>query len=299
MQALIDRWLKHRSMPPMSFLVEISPFTFAQERRYYLARQGSAVVGILVAVPVYQRQGWFFEDVLRDPAAPNGTAESLIDFAMREVAREGATFVTLGLAPLAGDARWHRVVRALTSGLYNFDGLYAFKSKLRPDAWDPIFVAWPSKVSRVAAVYDVLDAFAGGKLVRFGLRTVFRAPAVVLFTLGVLALPWAALVAGVDTEQWFPSRRIQIAWSVFDLTMGAALVALARRWRRPLAQVACAAAATDAVVTSIEAASYNLRRVRGWRDLAVIAVAIAAPVTVAAILTGGLRRRSAQRRCPT
>jgi phosphatidylglycerol lysyltransferase len=291
LQQLIDRWLGGRNMPPMAFLVEISPFVFAEERRYYVARRGEELAGVLVAVPVYQRDGWFFEDILRDPSAPNGTAESLVDFAMRDVAGSGSSFVTLGLAPLAGDARWQRMMRRMSAGLYNFEGLFAFKSKLRPDAWDPIYVAWPERVTPILAIYDALDAFAGGRLVRFALRTMLRAPAIVLLLLGGLAFPWAVLLLSVDTKRWFPSRLVQVGWAVFDVGMGCVLLSLARRWDRRLARVARAAAGIDAAVTVVEAAAWNVPRARRLRDVLVIGVAVAAPLLVLGILSGGLRRR--------
>lgn len=116
LEQLIGRWMAARAMPPMSFLVALEPFVFPEERRYYIARVADRLVGLLIAVPVYGRNGWFFEDILRDPASPNGTTELMIDFAMRDVAAEGCEFVTLGLAPLAGTERWQRVTRRLLRG---------------------------------------------------------------------------------------------------------------------------------------------------------------------------------------
>jgi hypothetical protein len=73
--------------------------------------------------------------------------------------------------------------------------------------------------------------------------------------------------------------------------MCGALVSLAKQWRTPLAIGACAAAAADAVLTSIQAARYNARRARGLRDVFIIAAAIAAPAAAAVILVGGLAAR--------
>jgi lysylphosphatidylglycerol synthetase-like protein (DUF2156 family) len=291
MDRIIARWESTRNMPPMAFLVELSPYSFAEERRYYTARVDDALVAFLVAVPVYQRNGWFFEDILRDARAPNGTAESLIDFAMRDVAEDGATFATLGLAPLAGDTSWQRFARRAAAGFYNFEGLRSFKAKLRPDEWSSISIAWPSRVTPLVALFDSLDAFAGGKLIRFGMRTVFRAPSVVLNLLAALVLPWAMALVRADTKQWFPSRAIQIGWFVFDLAMSAALFSLARRWNQKLALAACCAASADAALTLAQAATYNAPRIRNWRDAIVVAIAVAAPFAVAGILFGGLRRR--------
>ena len=286
LERLITRWAATRVMPPMSFLVALEPFVVPEERRYYVANVRNNVIGLLVAVPVYDRGGWFFEDILRDPCAPNGTTESLIDFAMRDVAGDGCTFVTLGLAPLAGDERWLRVARSAMRGFYNFDGLRAFKAKLRPEHWTPIYLAWPRGRMPIAVLFDALDAFAGGHIFRFALRATLRAPSPVLGTLGVLLIPWTIALTLADTKRWFPSRRVQLSWAAFDVAMFAALVSLSRKWRRPLATAACAAATVDGILTTAQAIRYNRAR-----DALVIAAAIAAPFAAAAILFGGLRTR--------
>jgi lysylphosphatidylglycerol synthetase-like protein (DUF2156 family) len=291
LEQLIARWLAARPMPPMSFLVALRPFVVAEERRYYVARVADTVVGLLVAVPVYERNGWFFEDILRDPASPKGTTELMIDAAMRDVAEDGCTFVTLGLAPLAGSDEWLVITRKLLRGFYNFEGLRAFKAKLRPDAWTPIFLTWPDDRNAVSVLYDVLQAFADGKLVRFAANAIVRAPAPVLFALGTLLIPWTVALALADTEHWFHSRREQIAWVAFDALMAAALVSLARTWRRPLACAACAAAIADGVITTVSATRTCSQRSTRPRNAFIVAAAIAAPFVAATILLGGLRNR--------
>jgi hypothetical protein len=291
LEQLIARWLSTRVMPPMSFLVALEPFVFPEERRYYVARTKEKVAGLLVAVPVYDRGGWFFEDILRDPQAPNGTTELMIDTAMRDVAADGCSFVTLGLAPLSGDEPWLRSARKLMRGFYNFEGLRTFKAKLRPDGWTTILLAWPSDRTPLGAIYDALDAFAGGHIVRFALRSAFRAPSPVLFLLGALLIPWTGILATAETKRWFRTRREQYGWVAFDVVMAGVLLSLSHKWRRPLAKAACGAAVADGVLTSVSAARYSVRRVRSVADALVIAAAIAAPLTAAAILFGGLTSR--------
>jgi phosphatidylglycerol lysyltransferase len=288
---LIARWLATRPMPPMSFLVALEPFVAAAERRYWIAERNDRLVGLLVAVPVFDRGGWFFEDLLRDPDAPNGTTELLIDAAMRDVAVEGCPFVTLGLSPLAGDARWMRIVRRAMRGFYNFDGVRRFKAKLRPDGWTPIHLAWAHRAPAPVAIHDALAAFASGRPLRFGLLAASRAPAPVLALLGGMLVPWIAVLASAETHRWFSARREQQLWVVFDVAMAAALFTLARRWRRPLALAACAAATGDGIVTVARLATDPVRRVRGPGSALLVAAAALAPFAAAAILLGGLRHR--------
>jgi phosphatidylglycerol lysyltransferase len=139
-----------------------------------VAEREGKVVAFLASVPVYARGGWLLEDLLREPSAPNGTAELVVDTAMRALAAEGSRYVTMGLAPLAGAVGWLRLARDSTRALYDFDGVRSFKAKLRPQAWEPIHLAYPEGGSANAALFDALAAFARGSLVRFGAETLMR-----------------------------------------------------------------------------------------------------------------------------
>ncbi len=175
-EGVIAGWLTSRAMAPMGFLVDVQPFAFAEERRYVVGEQGGRVVAFLAAVPVFARGGWFIEDLVRCPDAPNGTAELLVDATMRALALEGSRYVTLGLAPLAGSVTgWLRVAREQTRALYDFEGLRAFKAKLRPAAWEPIHLAYLPGALSTVALFDVLTAFARGSVTRFGVETLVRA----------------------------------------------------------------------------------------------------------------------------
>jgi len=167
---LAVQWQATKRMAPMSFLVQLEPFSYATERVLFIAEREGALVGLASAVPVYAANRLFIEDLLRSTRAPNGTSELLIDAVMRDATTPE---VTLGLAPLAGGvARWLRVARWLGGPLYDFEGLRAFKSKLRPTSWEPVFLC--TEGSRLGAMRDSLRAFAGGSLVTFAGRTLFR-----------------------------------------------------------------------------------------------------------------------------
>jgi hypothetical protein len=170
--AALRQWLATRKMAPMGFLVQLEPLTFSEERVLLVAERGGAIVGFLSAVPVYARRRLFVEDILRTRTAPNGTTELLVDAAMRAAATRGDLGVTLGLAPLAGPvAPLLRLARTLTRPLYDFRGVHAFKAKLRPEHWEPVYVC---ATSPWLGLRDGLAAFAGGSLIEFGLKTLTR-----------------------------------------------------------------------------------------------------------------------------
>lgn len=289
LERLIERWLASREIAPMGFLVQVDPFVMPERRQYFVAEQGGVIVGFLGVIPVYARGGWFFEDFVRDPAAPNGTIELLVDAGMRAAATAGIASVTLGLAPLAGNvAPWLRSARTLGRPLYDFDGLRAFKAKLAPLRWDPIYLSYPAGRSSTLAVVDTLAAFARGGLLRFGIETLLRGPAIVIRLLAALLVVWTCLLALPVSARFFPSPAWQYGWVAFDVVLGLALFALARRWRPRLGDAVAVAVTGDALVTLGEAIVYNVPRVTGLLDIAVISVAVLAP-TAAAILLWNAR----------
>lgn len=172
---IIDAWHDSRRMAPMGFLVRIDPFHLVEERRVFLAEHRDTIVGVLVAVPIYARQGWFLDQMLRHPTAPNGTVDLMFDYAMRSFAETKSPYVTFGLSPLSGTpSRSLQIIRDRTRFLYNFTGLHTFKAKLGPSAWHPIYLAYPKHEQGVRAVIDTLGAFTPNGFVRFAWDTLRR-----------------------------------------------------------------------------------------------------------------------------
>jgi phosphatidylglycerol lysyltransferase len=293
-EALIARWLASRPIAPMEFLVQIDPFTFPGERRYFLAEREGKVVAFLGIIPIFARNGWFFEDFLRDQDAPNGTVELLVDAGMRAAAAASVAVVTLGLVPLAGDVTsWLRAARRLGRSLYDFDGLRAFKAKFKPSAWDPIFLSYPPRGNSFVALFDTLTAFARGGLLRFGLKTLLRGPAVVVRALAILLFGWTVLLALPTSAGYFPSPACQYGWVAFDVSLGIGLLALAQRWRQRLADVMTGAVTADAIATAVQAVTCEIPRRRDSLDVIVIVIAMLAPAIASVLLWNarGARRR--------
>jgi lysylphosphatidylglycerol synthetase-like protein (DUF2156 family) len=144
-------WLKsRRTATSFGWLLALDPFLRAERKRLFIARdKQDRLVGLLAASPIPTRNGWYLEDVVRQPDAPRGTAELLIFYALGEFQSLGASLATLGTAPLAKDGdddlstRDHPLLeRALLSTamrlsrFYNFDGLRRFKAKFVPSWWE-------------------------------------------------------------------------------------------------------------------------------------------------------------------
>jgi phosphatidylglycerol lysyltransferase len=241
-------------------------------------------------VPIYGRQGWLIEDFLRDPGAPNGTAELLVDAAMRALADEGSRYVTLGLAPLSGPlSGWLRAARKLSAALYDFHGLRAFKAKLRPHGWEPIFVAHPAGTSSHVALVDALAAFARGSFLRFGGATLLRGPALVVRLLTALLVPWTLALA-LAPARWFPRPWMQAAWGAFDVALVVALTVLTLRWRHWLGVAVATAISLDTALTALQVALYDAPHARAG-DWLVMALSLVGPALATVVLWGAVDHR--------
>lgn len=291
LHGVVRHWLAMKPMPPMHFLVEVAPLSWLSHRRLFIAEREGTIVGLLSLAPVPARDGWLLEHLLRDPSAPNGTSESLVDAAMRALASDNIPWATLGLAPLAGDvAPWLRWTRDVMRPLFNFNGLAAFKRKLRPQSWSPIYLAYPAGTSSVVALRDGLRAFAGGALWRFGVRAMLRGPRPLLTALERLLVPWTFLLAAAPTATWFPNAPIKWAWVGFDVALYLLLRAVRRRNWIAGAGVAAMAVSADAILTVFQAVLFNIPRATRWLEYAAILVACVAPLLTAIILWGARRR---------
>jgi len=172
----LAEWLSTRGLPPLHFLVEPATLAMLEDRRVFVAEQRGRVVAFLVASPVPARSGWLIEQIVRSRAAPNGSAELLVDAAMRAAFQDGSGFATLGMVPLSRRAPvpafdnplWLRSVlawaRAHGRRFYNFDGLDTFKAKFRPVRWEPVFAIARAPAFTPGMLHAVLAAFTRGSL---------------------------------------------------------------------------------------------------------------------------------------
>lgn len=183
----LEEWLDTRGLPPLHFLVEPETLTRLWDRRIFVARRGGEPVGFLVASPVPARNGWLVEQFVRGRGAPNGTVELMVDAAMRALAAGGAEYVTLGLAPLSlhtppvplRNPLWLRVffgwLRAHGRRFYNFAGLDAFKAKLDPEGWEPVYAVSNRPRFTPGTLHAVAAAFSAGSPLWLLARAVGRA----------------------------------------------------------------------------------------------------------------------------
>ena len=183
----LHEWLDAKGLPPLHFLVEPETLSRLYDRRIFVATRSTEVVGFVLLSPVATRNGWLFEQFIHRPKAPNGTVELMIDAAMRELAAGGSEYATLGLSPLSSRANvepfenplWLRILlawmRKHAQRFYNFDGLDAFKAKLQPENWEPVFAIYNRPQISLRMLYAIASVFSGNKPVRLVLGGLWRA----------------------------------------------------------------------------------------------------------------------------
>ena len=169
----LRQWLASKGLPPLHFMVESDTLARLENRRVFVAEHNGGVAGFVILSPVSRRNGWLFEQFPHRPGAPNGTVELMIDAAMRALASEGFDYATLGLSPLSTRAHveasdipiWLRLflawLRKHGQRFYNFDGLDAFKAKLKPERWEPVFALSNEPRVSFRTLYAIAGAFSG------------------------------------------------------------------------------------------------------------------------------------------
>jgi pimeloyl-ACP methyl ester carboxylesterase len=152
---LCKHWLTTRRSPTkFGWLFAVDLFQHSERKKYFTARDpGGRLVGFLAASPIPARQGWYLEDVLRLPEAPNGTADLLVVEVLQSLQREGAKLATLGTGPMAMEgtpdpsiqcssrlSQTIRIVAGVFAIFYNFDGVRRFKAKFAPSWWESEYI---------------------------------------------------------------------------------------------------------------------------------------------------------------
>ncbi|MHB2017678.1 MAG: phosphatidylglycerol lysyltransferase domain-containing protein [Candidatus Xenobia bacterium] len=309
-EMLAGHWLKGQAMAPLGFLAYLDLFSRAHERRYYKAERNGQLIGLLVMVPIFARNGWFLEDLLYDPKCPPGTTETLIDAAMRDLEQEAVAYASMGMVALAGlpedpfrrpeHPRLYTMLRFCSNSLnwlYGFRGLQAFRAKFKPLVWEPVYLVGFERIN-LYTIFHVLKAFAGGRLDRFAAETaakgITRLPppawAAVPTLLAILLVPWIGLLLWCDSTRWFGTEWLARAWALFDVPVAAGFVTLGwglrhdKPWVRPLDTVLLGVVLADSWLALLQALLFNLPHAQHWWDRAVSCLAVLGPFSAAVFL---------------
>jgi phosphatidylglycerol lysyltransferase len=185
---LCMHWLgSRRSATTFGWLVALDPFLHSEYKKYFTARVNDRLVGFLAASPIPARKGWYLEDVLREPDAPQGTATLLVVEALAKLKAEGAALATLGTSPLSTDgpveiatdlrmvSRALEVASKRLAGFYNFEGLRRFKGKFVPSWWESEYALGQGGVTMPPRIgHAIVRALVPGGLTQILTRQALR-----------------------------------------------------------------------------------------------------------------------------
>ena len=167
--ALCHLWLETREIDALGWLLELNPFKFSEHKRYFLARNNQGQLqGLLACSPIYARQGWYLEDLIRHPEADRGVSELLVVEALKQLSAEGARLATLATSPLAGVepvddfkliARVLKLVYRHLDLFYHFHSLHRFKSKFAPSFIEKEYVAVYPPQFKLRPILALIKAF--------------------------------------------------------------------------------------------------------------------------------------------
>lgn len=187
LSACLKDWFTLKGLPPLQFMIEPNTLGRLENRRIFVAERDDIVEAFLVLSPIPERNGWLTEQFPHRPTAPNGTVELMMDTAVRQLASEDYDYVTLGLSPLSKRANikpfnnpfWLRFTLAWArkhgQRFYNFDGLDAFKAKMTPEFWEPVFAFANRSDFSVSTLYAIAAAFTGDRPISTFARGIGRA----------------------------------------------------------------------------------------------------------------------------
>lgn len=90
-------WLKGRSGPQI-YLSHVHLFADKNGSRWFYAKQGEAIVGVLFLNRMDLHNGWLLNLLMPLPGAPNGTSELLVMEVLHTLENEGCNYLSFGVA---------------------------------------------------------------------------------------------------------------------------------------------------------------------------------------------------------
>lgn len=284
-ELLIKDWLEAKTMAPMGFMVSVEPFIFTEECLYFVAQQNGNIVGLLVAIPIYVKNGWLIEHIIRSPYAPNGTSELLLHEAMISIADKNQDYVSLGLTPLYGQvSRALTFIKNVTNDFYNFRGIRKFKEKLPTVKFEPSYILYPAKQNIILNFYDVACAFIPQGFIRFSFNTLIRLPALLYGIFVLTTTIWTILLAQMDTYLWFPSTTVHIGWVLFDIGLIYIFWRLYQKFSHALLVFLASIITIDIILTGIQVYTFNFTKEYTPIQYTVMSFGILAPLLTVIIL---------------
>lgn len=146
-------WLQARSGHQFH-ICDFFIFSDRVGKRWFYAKWQDKLVGVVILNQFKAKAGWFLNNLMVTPDAPHGTSELLVVSALDALAKEGCSFVTVGMVTnqeigeIIGlnkiSAGICRMAFNIATKLGHLDGLNIFWSKFNPNR-EPGYVVFSRK----------------------------------------------------------------------------------------------------------------------------------------------------------
>jgi phosphatidylglycerol lysyltransferase len=165
-----DDWLSHKSAAEKGFSLGFFDEDYLRRFPMAVVEREGRIVAFANLWPGTGRHELSIDLMRYHREAPKGVMEALLAHLLWWGKGEGYQWFALGMAPLSGFESspvaplWNRLGALLYEhgeGVYNFQGLRAYKDKFNP-VWEPHYLAYPGGLGLPRVLADVSALVAGG-----------------------------------------------------------------------------------------------------------------------------------------
>jgi phosphatidylglycerol lysyltransferase len=144
-EAVAKRWMK-KTTRFTPHLIDLNIFENRLCKRYFYAEVGGTPVAMISCLPIFGRQGYLLEDVIRDPAAPYGSIEYITLTILDSLKNDGWKMATFGISPrldangLRGTSRiFIKTGMWFADRMFRLHQLHHFRKKFHATYTEPFY----------------------------------------------------------------------------------------------------------------------------------------------------------------
>ena len=170
-EEISKKWLNKRTGHQFH-ICNISLFNDRAGKRWFYAKNQDKIMGIVILNQFKAKNGWFLNNLMVIPDAPNGTSEILVISALETLAKENCTFVTFGMVtnPEFGEimglnkiSAWIvRMALKLAYKVGHLEGQNIFWSKFNPQR-EPGYILFSRKTFGIRELMAIKNVSYEGK----------------------------------------------------------------------------------------------------------------------------------------
>ena len=170
MEELSIVWKKIKGSGEFSFLIGTPNLANPGERKYFLTLSNNKVESFVTCIPIYTRNGIYFDVMRRREKTINGTSQLLITESFHILKKQGYALATLGTAPLSyqhvDDPNQNRIIKLAlqltfdhSKYLHRYKPLYQFKKQFGPTSWEARYLAFSPQLFSPVILYAIMKAY--------------------------------------------------------------------------------------------------------------------------------------------